>query len=201
MKNKVLVITSLEDTHTDYIVDKVNQTQYKNKLIRLNTEMFTNNCEVTFHNNNFKVKIKDSGKIFNSNELLSVWYRRPKKIELSKENDEFVNAFIQRESQAFLTGLYYSTHNECKWINPLPELESSRYKVSQIKLATQLEFNVPDTLISNQPNEILKFARKNSKNGIIIKSLSQPNFYLDGELHPFLQKKYLLRKYRITLSR
>ena len=79
--NKCLIITSKEDPHTDYIIDIINTNGFGERVIRLNTEDFVENCTVHFNGRIASIYLKDSNKEIFSNDLYSVWYRRPKKIK------------------------------------------------------------------------------------------------------------------------
>ncbi|MEH1778062.1 MAG: hypothetical protein V7L26_02720 [Nostoc sp.] len=75
-------------------------------------------------------------------EVLSVWFRRPKEIEISHVNDK-IAAFIKAQSTALLRGLYFGTHDSSRWVNPLPNMHRSRDKFQQIQLARKLDMRIP----------------------------------------------------------
>jgi glutathione synthase/RimK-type ligase-like ATP-grasp enzyme len=185
-KRKSLIVTSKDDSHADHVIAKINDVGNGELVIRLNTEDFINNCKVSFDGKDFRLLIKDSQRELHSPEIRSVWYRRPVDIDLTEERDEYVRAFIQKQASAFLRGLYFTCHDEVKWISPLPALHRSRLKMQQLQLAHRVGLNIPRTLITNEPAEVLRFFESNSK--VCTKSLDEPNFILDGHIYPLLTR-------------
>lgn len=183
---KTLIVTSKDDGHADHVITKINAAGHGGTVIRLNTEDFVNNCQVRFDGMDFKLCIKDSAREVRGSEIKSVWYRRPLDFDLSDEKDEYVKAFVCKQSIAFLRGLYFTCHDGVKWINPLPALHRSRIKMQQLQLAHRIGFNVPQTLITNDPKEAINFFNKYQR--ICTKSLDEPNFVLDGHIYPILTR-------------
>ena len=180
-KQIILIITSKEDSHADLVIYKLNHRNLQDRVIRLNTEDLWSNTEITNNGSNFDVKIVDSQRSFNSQDVLSVWFRRPKDIEVS-HLEEGSQAFIKSQCNALLRGLYFCTHDTAMWVNPLPSLHRARIKLQQLQLAKKLGMKIPKTLVTNNPQEVLKFFEKNPK--VCTKSLDEPNFEIDGHIFP-----------------
>ncbi len=181
-KDNVLIITSKDDAHADHIIKLFNSKGLGDKIIRLNTEDFVNNCVVSFDGRKFEILIKDSNRKVLSEKIKSVWYRRPKDFKIIEE-DPYVRDYIKMQTTAFLRGIYFCCHDSSLWVNPLTSLHRSRHKLQQIQLATLIGFNTPKTMVTNDWNKAYIFARKVKK--VCIKSLDEPNFVLDGHLYPF----------------
>lgn len=184
-RTKVLIISSKEDAHTDFIIDKLNKAGLADKVIRFNTEDFIENCSLTYTKNNSCLQFRDSNKSIDSNELLTVWYRRPKEINVPSQLSKYSH-FIKEQTDAVLKGFYFATHFCAKWINPLDSLYRARLKVQQLELAKRLGFKLPDTIITNSANELLNFIDSYPK--ISTKSLDYPNAKVDGELFPLYNR-------------
>lgn len=186
--NNCLIITSKEDPHTDYIIDIINSNGFGDRVIRLNTEDFVDNCKVHFNGKIASIYLKDSNKEIHSNELYSVWYRRPKKIKY-KNSDEGIQRFIIDQSETFLQNFYYLTQKNTKWINPLLNLQQARNKFYQLALANEIGFNVPETVITNDFEKAINFVTKTES---INKSLSKPYYHIDNEFYSYLTQKVSL---------
>lgn len=186
-RSKVLIISSKDDLHVDYVIDKCNALGKGNSIIRLNTEDFISNCKVSFNGEIFHIKIIDSEKEFFDSEILSVWIRRPKSIKIDWTADAGVSDFIVDQAEEFLNGLYYCLSDQIKWINPLSSLQKSKHKIPQLKLAKKVGFNVPKVLITNYPEEVIPFFEETGS--ICTKSLNRPNYYLNNEFRKFYTKK------------
>lgn len=186
-RNKVLVVSSKDDLHADYIIDKCNSYGKGRSIIRLNTEDFLSNCKVSFNGERFKIKIKDSEKEFFDSEIFSVWIRRPKPIKASGIDDTGVLGFMIDQGESFLNGLYYCLSEESLWINPLNSLQRAKYKIPQLILARKVGFNVPNTLITNRSDLAKNFFEEQQE--ICTKSLNRPNYYFKDEFRKFYTQK------------
>jgi len=110
-------------------------------------------------------------------EIKSVWFRRPAEFEIA-ETDAGVKEFVRHQANAFLRGAYFCSHDEAKWINPLPALHRSRIKLQQLQLARALGFITPKTLATNIPERAIEFAE--SVGTVCAKSLDEPTYSLNG---------------------
>ncbi len=184
--NKALIITSANDPHSDFIIDRFNKEGFSEKVVRLNTEDFLGNVDISYQNKSFRIHLKDSKRNFSSDEILSVWFRRPQKINSTVYDQPEVNLFCEQQANAVLRGLYFCLHDTAIWINPLPSIHRARIKLQQLTTAKALGFDVPETLVTNNPQEALLFFDVHEL--ICNKSLDEPNFYLDGKLYPYLTR-------------
>ncbi len=122
MQDEVLIVTSKDDEHMDYIIQKCNDMGLGEKIIRLNTEDFISNVETWFDGVDFTVKIKDSGRSFTGEDIQMVWYRRPVKVK-ADYGEEGGSRFVVSRAETFQQGLYYFTHlsktiamdSDCGW--------------------------------------------------------------------------------------
>lgn len=187
VSSKVLVVTSRDDAHADHVIDRCNRSGLSDTVVRLNTEDFVSNCIVSFDTDSFSMELVDSGRIVRSNDIRSVWYRRPLEPEILNEPDEGVREWIKKQSTACLRGLYFSTHDTALWVNPLPALHRARHKLQQLSLARSLGFQVPRTCVTNDPRTAGLFTSSVSGR-VCTKSLEEPNFTVDGHLYPFLTR-------------
>lgn len=73
-----------------------------------------------------------------------------------------VKEYIVGESQFFLDSLPYVI--DAFWVSHPDDINRAAKKPFQLRVAKQLGFNVPPTLISNSPQEIKKF---NTRDGVL----------------------------------
>lgn len=106
-----------------------------------------------------------------SRKFSSVWFRQKPLIPMPWWSPLQYDAerFSQNEWGMVLRSLPYMAP-KAFWINSPENNQSINYKPKQIALAIKLRFNVPETLISNIPEEIIKFIGKQNK--VIYKGLS-----------------------------
>jgi hypothetical protein len=164
---KILIITSKEDSHADLVIDKLNNSGLGEKVVRLNTEDFWHNSEIVAENTTIRCFLKDSNRTFNTDEVASVWFRRPKSINIKHENKDAID-FIEMQCNALLRGIYFCTHDTAIWVNPLTSLHRSRIKLQQ--------------LVTNNASAAVDFARSNKQ--ICTKSLDEPSFQINNNIFP-----------------
>lgn len=187
----ILIITSKRDGHIGNVIKYFNEHKtytyekaidgHKNKdfevsspieWVRLNIEDAATNLNITINpsTDESTIEVKDSKKIFKIGDIKSIWYRKPDPVNLShfkmqKEEIEYIEA----EMNEVILGLY-SLLGEKLWINnPLTSRVSHR-KLLQLKVAKDIGFEIPKTLISNNEHEVLAFA-ESANWDVAIKSL------------------------------
>jgi hypothetical protein len=105
-------------------------------------------------------------------EISAVWDRRPgAPIVDARIADPALRGYIQRECSHFLHDVWHTL--PCFWVPGTPDLvQRASYKVTQLTLAGRLGFEVPPTLVTNNPEEFVDFYRRYA--GRII---SKPFYY------------------------
>lgn len=89
-------------------------------------------------------------------DVCSVWYRRPSEPEPSDEiEDPDDRWFSAQESEEALLGLWRTL--DCTWVSHPDAIEAASYKPAQLLRAAGLGFEVPRTLITNEPEEAKGF--------------------------------------------
>lgn len=90
----------------------------------------------------------------------TVWYRRPEKpIAPAGVTDATARAFVEKECSMFVQELWSSL--DCAWLPSSPQLmRHAEQKLLQLKLAGALAFELPPTLVTNSPADLLEFYRQ-----------------------------------------
>jgi glutathione synthase/RimK-type ligase-like ATP-grasp enzyme len=168
----ILLITNRSDLTCDYIVREL--TERRLKFARLNTDEFPKNARglfaLTSDGTTVRwIRLMDRDKIIDFDEVSSVLYRRPIPPQPSEEvAEEGVRKFCIDEGYDFLRGLWYSL--DCLWVSHPEAIRKAEHKVYQLKVASDLGFLIPQTLITNDPREVLEFFKK-CTNGVVVKPL------------------------------
>jgi glutathione synthase/RimK-type ligase-like ATP-grasp enzyme len=89
-------------------------------------------------------------------DVKGVWFRRPGAISLDPGIPAGSREFAQTEAKETLSGLYRALEDR-RWVSPAHCIAAAGYKIHQLRLAVQLGFEVPPTLITNEPAEALEF--------------------------------------------
>lgn len=173
MKDKILIVTNKNDEHSDLVIDKL--IKFKAKYIRFNTEEFPELVKIDISiNNKFNglFIFKDCQLKFS--DIKSVWFRRPKEPEWEKEKkfiNKEANKFALNQRNHTLNGLWEAL--DCFWVSHPQKIKEAEYKIYQLKLARQLGFKIPKTIITNNIKQAKAFylSAKEQKERIITKTL------------------------------
>lgn len=151
---KVLFITNKDDLAIDYLIYKF--MDKKVPYLRLNSEDIIK-TGITY---NFSqgLNIKYEEYEYSIGELQSVYFRRAPTIFPNTQNLDDTR-FINGERRDFFEGLYLSL--DCKWVNPIFETYKSERKIYQLSIAKQLGFKTPNSIVSNDPQQLLGFINNN----------------------------------------
>ena len=86
----------------------------------------------------------------------AVWYRRIGAYAFHDELvDQTARLFAWSEANEALLGLWYSL--DAYWMNPPLADEVSQRKIRQLQVARQVGLSIPDTLVTNQPDQAREF--------------------------------------------
>lgn len=164
MKNQILILSNEKEHSVEGVVKHLKK--MGEKLYRFNTETFPKNKAFTVMLRDNDVcgslrTINDSvlkDTTINWENIKSVWYRRPAFPEMIDSIRGDFREFGINESRAALWSLY--TSMDARWVNP-PLLSSKLLednKLYQMKIAQSVGLTVPDTIISNNFEDVLSFA-------------------------------------------
>ena len=96
-----------------------------------------------------------NGKRILLEEISSVWYRHPTPLRAATHLPAMQQVFIEREARAGLWGLLRTIDGI--WVNHSDAIREAAYKPRQLSLARQLGLDIPQTLITNNPDAFRRF--------------------------------------------
>lgn len=187
----ILIITNKLDPHADAVIRHLLKVKGVS-LVRFNTEDFPQKVTFTW---------KAAGSLFDGilnfplnrkislSRISSCWYRRPIAPVVSSDLiTEQARAFAKEESDFFLKGLWaYLSH--CFWINGPFRIRQAESKMANLKLAAEIGFSIPRTLITNNPQEATDFFH-DCEGNVINKVLGK------GQVE-YLKDYYFVYTYRV----
>lgn len=102
-------------------------------------------------------------------EVGAVWYRRLRPLGLDPAlTDGVSRLFAWSESNEALLGTWYSL--ECFWMNaPLAD-EAAQRKVRQLQMAQKVGLSIPETLVTNRPEDARRFIETHGPGRVIRKA-------------------------------
>ena len=169
----ILIISNTQDLTSDFVVREIKRRSVP--FARLNTDEFPKfgmGLATFGFREGSKRNIRWENRKFplNFDDLRAVLYRRPvAPVPDVAITDNAIRQFCVDESYDFLRGLWYSLEN-CHWISDPLAIRKAEHKVYQLKVAQSLAFEIPKTVVTNDPAEAEEFFRT-CPNGIIVKPL------------------------------
>jgi glutathione synthase/RimK-type ligase-like ATP-grasp enzyme len=110
-----------------------------------------------------------SGRRLSLDEIGAVWYRRIRPFTLDAAiTDDTGKLFVQSECHEAMQGLLYAL--DCFWMNPPTADEIALKKVVQHRVAHRVGLAIPETLVTNGPQEALAFLDKHADTGVVRKA-------------------------------
>lgn len=148
----VLVLTSRDDVTADLVVRQLTKKNRKVHRVALDDELAISGTPGN-------ITIKDAHRT--TLNLRSIYWRRPGPVE--------------SEQAKALVGLLRALP-EVVWVNHPDHNERARHKAAQLVTARECGFMVPDTMISNDAEEIRTFTRDHPEH--VIKPLAQGDTFV-----------------------
>jgi glutathione synthase/RimK-type ligase-like ATP-grasp enzyme len=166
-----LVVTSKRDSHVHRVTPYIEEAGHQ--WIRVNTEDFPRNCSIKLDPETATghLAFLDSGRRADLGEIRGVWYRKPDPFDLAHfELDSPSLEYVEAEFTEIVHGLYALLRG-VQWINDPLTSRLSHRKLLQLRVAKEVGFRIPRSLVTNRIDDALDFAESVGWD-IAIKSLS-----------------------------
>jgi MvdD family ATP-grasp ribosomal peptide maturase len=176
----VLIITYSQDNESIPLVLQAIAAQ-GGQAFRLDTDRFPTEVKLDIHYDRGGERLRlvsDQGTL-DLRDVSAVWYRRIRigaRIPTSM-NPQLRQASVQ-ESSVMLQGLIASLN--AFHLDPVHQIRRAEHKQLQLQVAQNLGLEIPRTLITNDPEAVLKFAQT-CESGMITKMLSSFAIYEDDQ--------------------
>lgn len=185
----ILLVTSKEDVTTDLVVDKLNISGAE--YYRFNTEELCKSINVIFEPKIKKLALFDTtkGKLIDLAKVKSVYFRRPKipcapaDLLISEQH------FVMNEIANTLEGIYKYLDDKF-WISNVYSIRQAENKLYQQLIANTFGLVTPESIVTNDYGEALKFLQTNTE--CIIKPVKSG--FVSDELSPKVIFTSLLSK-------
>jgi ATP-grasp ribosomal peptide maturase len=151
----ILILTNILDPHADMVIPKLNS--LKEKLLRYDTSNFPLESTITasYQNNIIEGIIQYGDRIIYTNQIKSIWYRRPSEFKFNSEMSQMERDFAREEARHGIGGILRSI--ECLWLNHPEKIVTAGFKPYQLKMAVDCGLQIPKTLITNSPQKVHTF--------------------------------------------
>ena len=156
----ILILTSAGDTHADHVEGLLRDRGAS--CVRFDPAGFPR-ARITMayaSDGPSRCTLRRDDEDIDLGSLGAVWYRRPGAPSAHEDiRDEQTRVFVEQESRAFLQDLWQSL--DCRWLpGTHATVRDASLKASQLKVAAALGFELPPTLLTNDPADLLDFYRQ-----------------------------------------
>jgi glutathione synthase/RimK-type ligase-like ATP-grasp enzyme len=181
MKDTILILTRANDGHAEHVVDVLEHAPVR--VIRFDTADFP--LQVTLRTTCTPISTWQGGLHLHNHDLdldfqdiRSIWFRRPTRFQISPGMGSEAAKFSQNEARSAIGGVLRSL--PCLWVNHPEKQVSADYKPFQLHLAQVCGFQIPPTLLTNDPDEVMLFYQQ-CQEKMIYKPLSTSTIQVDGD--------------------
>jgi hypothetical protein len=166
----ILIISHKEDFTADFLIDRLNKSGIE--YFRLNCDDLAEISHLYSSSNGFISEVEKFKK------FTSVWYRRTKLPNISQKGMSIAEwANVLNEYEALLDNLLHSIDCDT-WLSHPDAIKIAENKLFQLRKANDLGFNIPDVLVTNSKEELLKFEALHGQ--LVIKPLKNGRVREDG---------------------
>lgn len=176
---KILIITQEFDPHVDFTISLLRH--FGVDCIRWPTNFFPmrSSLSLSLGVDNVDGVLTIGERRVAFGDIRSVWYRHPAPFTLPANLSEREKGFADEQARAAFSGLMHIL--DCFWVNHPDATRVASSKPLQLKVAQELGFSVPRTLVTNEPQDVCRFAEA-CGGGIIYKVFGSGFFPMTGEV-------------------
>ena len=154
----ILIISADEDIHAQAVMREfAHRGHYAVRMLNLSEFPMRMAMNMRLDNNghnDFELRFPD--KTVRMDEVASVWWRRPQPFGIPPEvRDPTVRHFAMSEAATAFQGMWQSSR--ALWVNNIMRDAAAAHKPWQLTVAKSIGLRVPETLITNDPEEAQHF--------------------------------------------
>jgi len=174
----ILLITARFDPAADLLIAELRRRSAP--CVRWNTYEFPLDSTLTYRasENAFGVQIVADGRTIDWNDIGSVWWQWDQPAGFPDDLAPGDRRFAETEAQMALSAL--PSVSDAVWINSPFNERRAKSKPAQLLTAQRVGFDIPRTLVTNDPDEVRRFVSGSPKQ-VIYKGLSQPRDMAPGK--------------------
>ena len=167
---RILVLSSEFDKSVDSVMAIVKEKGVQ--IDRFNSDAIPVNAELSFYFSQEQF----AGNYFRKSSRINLlsydtfWYRHPGKPIPHKHLKGKERDFVKDESHLASEGFWMALEANTFWVSKPSKMALSRFRLNQLAAARKVGFQIPNTLVSNRKQDVLKFFSEN-KDGIIAKAV------------------------------
>jgi glutathione synthase/RimK-type ligase-like ATP-grasp enzyme len=168
----ILIIAQEQDAHARAVAEQIRSLE--TEVVIADLSRFPQQSQLNIHygccgERSFALTF--DGRTHDLRDFGSIWWRRPQHPQVSDElSDGTHRLFATNECAEALAGLWHAV--DAFWVNDPAKDHVAHRKVTQLRVAQQCGFRLPDTLITNDPAQARIFIDRRGYSEVIYKAFS-----------------------------
>jgi hypothetical protein len=158
----LLILTNSEDVTADYLVSVLSQ--HEIAFLRFDTDTMLHRLTFSFDGHTPLIRV--GGVAYRPQDFSNVWYRRPERLKHPRFEGSPEGGFVLEEWSEALEG-FFAQIEKPKWMNHPSCNVAASHKVEQLVRARALGLPVPDTLVTQEPDQLRAFYEKHGGQVIV----------------------------------
>jgi hypothetical protein len=172
----ILILTTPSDAHADHIERKLRERQAE--VVRVNPAQFPADAALSVGyspRGEQQVTLRLDDGVIDLSQVTAAWLRRTEwPVAAGAIPEGPCREYVTRESRAVIDDALHSL--DCAWLPGTPSaVHDAQRKLSQLKFAGELGFEIPPTLVTTNPDDLLAFYQ--THNGRIVSKLADLGFF------------------------
>lgn len=163
----ILLLTRSDDVAADVLVLELERLAFP--FVRVNTDHVPERYRLSWTLHDATI-VTVSGLRVPLDTVTSVWCRKTFGNEAPAPDEDYPERFVQRESLAALNGLI-ETAPVRYWMSRPSAIGRAEQKLLQLRIAAEVGFDVPETLVSNDADAVREFTRDRDLIVKVVKSV------------------------------
>ncbi|WP_237059449.1 hypothetical protein [Microbulbifer sediminum] len=158
---KILISTIFKDLHADAVTWWFSDSKHE-VVLWANSDIPVKQLLSIHISNERRERVESKGENVNItfSDFDVVWSRRLYVQEISSEYDAADRAVAKNNLESLVNSGFYLGGESPFWVNDHKSAVYSEYKANQLSAARKCGLKIPDTLISNDPDDVRAFCKK-----------------------------------------
>jgi len=153
---KVLLLAPPNDGHALRVAHELEQLQINTEFLLFQQLLHNSHIKLAYRSDGANLAFTTAdGKHIELDQYGSIWYRRPGTIPAQRFDQIWVQQFVDQETNHTLFGALNAIPS--LWVNHPAKDQQCLLKLQQLRVAASCGLKVPDTLVTNDPVEVMQF--------------------------------------------
>lgn len=176
---KFLIPTEPDDSHAILAKIGLEHSGHEVRLVFIADQPTLLKNSILIDNDTYQWRSSDKYDSIVAHDYDVVWWRRARKPYLPKALTHPADyQFIMRENRDFYESLTNTMAPNAWWVNNKDAAHRGNTKLLQLKVAADCGMTIPNTLCSNDPQDIRYFLLKHESDGVVYKPLCS-NYWVE----------------------